>query len=305
MAMASSAQADRFNAWLQQVNQVCGAFAARPLGQFYDATLQEYRSGALKLSVVDICGAQLYRSPRELAHGDDNYYFAVFQLQGSASMEQGPSNVLLQAGDITLIDAAVPSNFLYSQSSRQLSLILPRSLVEKRLQFAEVRCAQRIAGHSPMASLASRLIVDSTRQACLSQAESEAILTATLDLLRPAISTARGETDNHERLLRKALSFIDEHIADEQLCPDLVAREVGVSVRGLYRLFSRKNLVIAQYIRNRRLDLCAESLRRCTHTQSLSALGYAWGFSDYSYFSTAFKGRFGLSPSEYRKQHRS
>jgi AraC family transcriptional activator of tynA and feaB len=35
----------------------------------------------------------------------------------------------------------------------------------------------------------------------------------------------------------------------------------------------------------------------------LSVLGYSWGFSDSSYFSTAFKSRFGIAPGEYRKQH--
>ncbi|MNP60216.1 Transcriptional activator FeaR [compost metagenome] len=57
---------------------------------------------------------------------------------------------------------------------------------------------------------------------------------------------------------------------------------------------------LAQY---RRLDFCAESLRHATAEQKLSALGYAWGFTDSSYFSTAFKARFGVSPSEYRKQY--
>lgn len=304
MGMAQAAQADRFNAWLQQVNQACGAFAARPLGQTCNAALEEFRSGALKLSIVDVCAAQLYRGPRELSQGDDNHYYAVFQLQGQARMEQGTDSAALQAGDITLIDAAVPSNFLYSESSRQLSLILPRPLVEKSLQFAEVRCAQRVPGHSPIARLASRLIVDASRQSCLSLAESEAILGATLDLLRPAISATLSETDAHERLLRKALALIDTQITDESLRPESLARDVGVSVRGLYRLFARKNLVVAQYIRNRRLDLCAESLRCGQQTQNLSTLGYAWGFSSYCYFSTAFKARFGLSPSEYRKQHR-
>lgn len=303
MAMLHTTQADQFHAWLHDVNQACGAFAARPLGSQYGGALREHRSGALKLSVVDFHDVQLYRGARELAHGDDNHYYAVFQLQGSSSLEQEHDSVVLQPGDITLVDAARPTNLVYGENVRQLSLILPRPLVEQSLQFANVRCAQRIPGSSPLASLASRLIVDSTQQPCLSFAESEAILGAVLDLLRPAIGVARRETDNHERLLRKALDFIDEHIANEALCPDLLAREVGVSVRGLYRLFSRKNLVIAQYIKNRRLDLCAESLRSMHHTQTLSTLGYAWGFSDYSYFSTAFKARFGVSPSEYRKRY--
>ena len=65
----------------------------------------------------------------------------------------------------------------------------------------------------------------------------------------------------------------------------------------------RMGLLVARYIKNRRLDLCAESLRQSRAEQKLSALGYSWGFSDSSYFSTAFKSRFGISPGEYRKQY--
>ena len=76
-----------------------------------------------------------------------------------------------------------------------------------------------------------------------------------------------------------------------------------MSMRGLYRMFAKKGLVVARYIKNRRLDLCAESLRQSGTEQKLSVLGYSWGFSDSSYFSTAFKSRLRYCAGEYRKPH--
>lgn len=78
---------------------------------------------------------------------------------------------------------------------------------------------------------------------------------------------------------------------------------VGVSLRSLYRLFARQGLVVAQYIRNRRLDLCAQALRSAAEQEKLAGVGLDWGFADHSHFSTAFKQRFGMSPSEYRRQY--
>ena len=75
--------------------------------------------------------------------------------------------------------------------------------------------------------------------------------------------------------------------------PVWVAKDAGI--------FAKKGLVVAKYIKNRRLDLCAQSLRQSCTEEKLSVLGYSWGFSDSSYFSTAFKSRFGISPGEYRK----
>jgi AraC family transcriptional activator of tynA and feaB len=302
MISTTAHRRDGFDQWIHQINQICGAFNAQTLGADFSGQILEYQSGALKLSFVDACQARLYRTPREVAAGEGGKYFAVFQLDGTACMEQGDDRVSLSAGDITLIDASRPSEFTYSESSRQLSLILPYPLVEQSLRFNQVKCGQRIAATSPIAMLSHRLILDATCQKNLSQQESEATLDAVISLLRPAISHTECCPDLHERIFRKTLGYIDEHIRSEDLCPELLAREVGISMRGLYRMFARKGLVVARYIKNRRLDLCAESLRQSRTEQKLSALGYSWGFSDSSYFSTAFKSRFGISPGEYRKK---
>ena len=294
---------DGFDQWIHQVNRICGAFSAQTLGDEFSGHISEYQSGALKLSFVDACQARLYRTPKEVAASEGGKYFAVFQLDGSACMAQGDNRVSLCAGDITLIDASQPSDFTYHENSRQLSLILPHRLIEQSLRYTPVKCGHRIGGKSPIATLSHHLILDAARQTNLSQQESEATLDAVISLLRPAISQSEGVDDVHERIFRKTLGYIDEHIRSEDLCPELLAREVGVSMRGLYRMFARKGLVVARYIKNRRLDLCAESLRQSRTEQKLSALGYSWGFSDSSYFSTAFKSRFGISPGEYRKQY--
>jgi AraC family transcriptional activator of tynA and feaB len=294
---------DGFDQWIHQINQICGAFDAQTLGAGFSGQIREHQSGALKLSFVDACQARLYRTPAQVAAGEGGKYFAVFQLDGTAGMAQGDNKVLLSAGDITLIDASRPSDFTYSENSRQLSLILPSHLVEQTLRFNQVKCGHRIAATSPLAMLSQHLILDATRQNNLSLQESEATLEAIVSLLRPAISQSEECTDVHERIFRKTLDCIDEHIRSEELCPEWLAREVGMSVRGLYRIFAKKGLVVARYIKNRRLDLCAESLRQSGTEQKLSVLGYSWGFSDSSHFSTAFKTRFGIAPGEYRKKH--
>jgi AraC family transcriptional activator of tynA and feaB len=69
-----------------------------------------------------------------------------------------------------------------------------------------------------------------------------------------------------------------------------------MSVRSLYRLFADQGLVVAQYIKNRRLDLCAQALQNVHDDEKLAGIGYRWGFSDHSHFSTAFKQRFGVTP---------
>ena len=61
--------------------------------------------------------------------------------------------------------------------------------------------------------------------------DGEATLEVLLVLLRAVIEVSEGP-DRRNRLFRKAIAFIDAHIHEAGLCPELIARQVGVSVRG-------------------------------------------------------------------------
>ena len=80
--------------------------------------------------------------------------------------------------------------------------------------------------------------------------DGEATLEVLLVLLRAVIEVSEGP-DRRNRLFRKAIAFIDAHIHEAGLCPELIARQVGVSVRGggLYRMFARRGLVVSQHIK--------------------------------------------------------
>jgi AraC family transcriptional activator of tynA and feaB len=296
------ATSDRFHAWMHQINEACGSFEGRRIDQHFEGRLQKHQAGLISLSTVDMARVSLSRGRREIqASGADNFY-AVLQLQGTSQIEQGEHRLELKPGDLTLVDASLPLDMNFHDRSRQISMILPRNSVEKNAPGSMIECATRICAQTPLAKLANQLMTQASLMENLGGCESQAILDAVISLLRPAV-TRQCPPDNHERLFQKAVIHINQNIACESLSPESVAHEIGVSMRSLYRIFSKKGLVIAQYIRNRRLDCCAESLRGHPPHQKLSSLGYSWGFSDSSYFSTAFKTRFGVSPGEYRKRH--
>jgi AraC family transcriptional activator of tynA and feaB len=303
MAVATRLADASFEQWLGQINSACGRFCAKTLAPGFAGAIQEFHSHALRLSVVDAAQTRLYRTRREVEQSDGCHFFTVFQLHGQSVMEQGDRQAVLSAGDITLIDAAQPSSFTYQQGSRQLSLLLPRSYLEQQLRFTDLPGARRIAADTAVAKLSQQLVLGSMHNTQMSRLESEAVLNAVATLLQPALIGQDEEQDSHERIFTRSLAFIDRHIQSEQLRPEWVASEIGVSVRSLYRLFARKGLVVAQYIKNRRLDLCAQVLRQAKERQKLGNIGYDWGFTDHSHFSTAFKARFGVSPSAYRKQY--
>lgn len=289
----------RVDHWVQRVNAICGPFLARAVDDQFAASIDTPLEGALDVSVVGARKARLYRTRNEVSSDAGRHYYAVFQLSGNTLMDQQDSRVRLAPGDITIIDSCRPCDFHFDQSSRQLSLIVPHALMHSALRKTAVDCAQRIDGQSRLGRLANQLMLSSTTQDKLNPREAEATVNALITLLAPAL--AHSEHGNpHERAFNKAVAVIDAHLCEQELTPLLVANEVGVSLRSLYRIFAEKELVVAQYIKKRRLELCAERLRHNTSVPSVSALCYACGFSDTSYFSTVFKKYFGMSPGQYR-----
>lgn len=302
--MAAVDGVEKYQDWLAKINQVCGQFAARPLDGDFHGEIDTSYAGSLKLSTVTSRNVNLYRTRQEISRGNDAWFYTVFQLSGQASIEQDDRQVKLETGDMTLIDASRPCSILWQQTSRQVSLLLPRQLLENQLRGSAISVATRLDKSLPMVQLSQRLLHESMSSPALSASESEAALDAIVCLLRPMLHQQDVQPSRREKQFSRIMALIDDAIQEEHLRPEWLAGETGMSVRSLYRLFADKGLVVAQYIKNRRLDLCARALQCAHDDEKLAGIGYRWGFSDHSHFSTAFKQRFGMSPGEYRKRGR-
>jgi AraC-like DNA-binding protein/mannose-6-phosphate isomerase-like protein (cupin superfamily) len=98
----------------------------------------------------------------------------------------------------------------------------------------------------------------------------------------------------------RACRIIDQHLA-QPLAVATIAAQVGVGERQLRRLFAaRLGHGIVQECRRRRLNAAAQHLLL---DHSASATAAACGFASAAVFTRAFKMRFGMSPSAYRRQH--
>ncbi|AYW54673.1 transcriptional regulator FeaR [Raoultella ornithinolytica] len=294
--MATAEHGQDYQRWLAKINQVCGHFAARPLEGRFHGEIDASYAGTLKVSTVTASGVNLFRTRNEIKRSNDDWFYTVFQLSGQAAIEQDDRQVVLDAGDITLIDASRPCSIFWQQTSRQASLLLPRQLLEQQLRGSEISIATRLEKSLPMVQLSQRLLQESMCSPELSESESAAALEAIVCLLRPMLHHHDPRPSRREKQFQKIMDLIDESIQAEHLRPEWLASETGMSVRSLYRLFADKGLVVAQYIKNRRLDLCAQALHNARDDEKLAGIGYSWGFSDHSHFSTAFKQRFGVSP---------
>ncbi len=98
-------------------------------------------------------------------------------------------------------------------------------------------------------------------------------------------------------------SLVENNLSNEDFSVDTICKEIGISRVQLYRKV--KALVgynVNDYILNVRLQ---KSKYLLTDKQlSISEVAYKVGFSTQAYFSTVFKSKFSITPSEYRERKR-
>lgn len=119
-------------------------------------------------------------------------------------------------------------------------------------------------------------------------------------------AVAKGRFDDVEPRLAPALAqaakdLADRRLADPELSPAMLARELNVSVRTLHRAFAAVGEQVTTYIRHRRLHEARLALAAPSGRLSISELAAHWQFADGSHFTRAFKKHFGQTPTEYAR----
>jgi len=100
--------------------------------------------------------------------------------------------------------------------------------------------------------------------------------------------------------LDKLDALVQENISDHEYGVQSICLDLGMSRPVLYRkLKAITDLSPKEFIQNKRLNLAKELLEQKEKT--ISSIAYESGYSDPKYFSTAFKKKYGCSPSEYIK----
>jgi signal transduction histidine kinase/DNA-binding response OmpR family regulator len=98
--------------------------------------------------------------------------------------------------------------------------------------------------------------------------------------------------------------IVEQNLSNENFRVDEISREIGISRVQLYRkVKALLDCSVTDYIMNRRLKKAKYLLINGKH--SISEITYMVGFSSPNYFSTVFKSKYGMRPSEFKKSQHS
>jgi AraC-like DNA-binding protein len=247
------------------------------------------------------------RTPRQATHATFDEIFVCRQLSGTLTLEQNSRQVVLEPGDLALIDPQLPYVGKFSSGSNLLVLKVPRPALEARVGRTRDMVAHPIKPSAAECDLTSSLLAmlpaysdrmgpgaeDIVKEQVLDLIAVS--LTKALGTNRPAVSTARSLA------LLNVRAAIEKRLTDPGLDAGAVAAAAGISVRYANALLAHEGTSIVRLIQARRLARCRRALEDPLQAhRTLTEIAYGWGFSDMTHFSRRFRAAYGSLPSEYR-----
>ncbi|MBQ7935266.1 MAG: helix-turn-helix transcriptional regulator [Clostridia bacterium] len=107
--------------------------------------------------------------------------------------------------------------------------------------------------------------------------------------------------ENRE-IVTKAISYINKTYKEKDICIDDIAANAGFSTDYFNHIFcAHTGFNVMEYLRFKRIKHAAKKLRYTE--KSILDIALDCGYEAHESFSRAFKNRYGMSPSEYRRKY--
>jgi AraC-like DNA-binding protein len=304
---AGAPQWEQFPLWQEAVDQAFVPVTVRRAapGPFL-SEVGVRRLGPVEVADIAAPPQSVSRTPSQVERDPGDVYFLNLPLGGGASARQDGRTARLSAGDFAVVDSARPFELDFRASFRQLSLKLPREVLQSRLPAPWEATGVRVPGGDGIGAVASAAIRAAAASAgSLDRQGARALGEQLADLVALALGGVRRRPSSASgaHLMRAALEEAERSLGDPGLTPAAVAERIGISTRYLHRLFSERGPSFGRWILARRLDLAHRDLTDLTRAHwTVGQIAQDRGFADPSYFARAFKARYGVTPSELRSR---
>lgn len=275
----------------------------------YQGFIREARFGAVTMTDVLLSEQRISRRERHIAKLDKDCYYVEFVQHGKINILQSGQSLLSNAGTGAIFSASEAYDLECVGKVRSLYLEIPRQEFAERFRKDRIPLVRTIATGRGLGRIASEFCSMLALEGAPLEAPARVRLGEELmDVL--ALALEMGDTDDlpAERTVRQARlrsikAWIEEHLADPDLSLENIARNNGISLRHLHYLFRLTDMTVSEWIWDRRLQRCHDILMRPEQRPlSVTEVAYQLGFNSSSHFSTAFRRKFGMSPSDLRRR---
>jgi AraC-like DNA-binding protein len=285
--------AEQFAAFSAAYRGVFDVFHGAHQNEAFPASQKVWRLGKLVLVSARLPGPGHAFGLRHTWHPAPlDHWYALLPFRGA-----GPDSIREQTPPLSFHCLAKPFQ-VELEADGMLVLFIPRDFAA--LDFGAVLNQALGAG-------AGLLLADFLSSLCRRLPDLHPReLPGVLDAIRGLIAACTGSHDAAApdarnlpelKLLERAKRRIDQQVAEPDLSPQSLCRDLHVSRSRLYRAFAPLGGISA-YVRRQRLIHARNALLDADAVHPVARIAEQWGFSSASAFSRAFRYEFGESPQE-------
>jgi len=264
--------------------------------------------GQIEISKVT-SSREISRRTRQHVNCDSrDTYVLVNGIRGDVRLQQSTRTMQIVPHSFVFYCASHPYEWHHLEMTEVRNIAIPGHLLKSRLRNVDL-----FAGHSytdtvGMWRILADLMGTSLRELeAIPEAASYQLGAQIVDLLAVALEAdgrlSLYEASSRNGVYRRCLGFIRGNIINGDLGPDLIASAVGVSVRSLHRIFAENGASVTERIREERLAASLRHLQNPASAEiSISEIAHRTGFRNQSHFSHAFRARYGMTPTDWRRR---
>lgn len=295
---------ERVDYWTAVVNTFHGRMVCEfPRREDFSGTAVRQRTETYQVLEWISDEVRYHRTRRCISSFPDGDYRLVFPTAGNMIL-RGHGNVI-HLGPGSAVVTTMAEQFELWQSPRSTALImtLPCHDIELRLPSANFRSTEvdLTTGLGRVISMMIGGLVHEREH--LNGQQFDEICYRLTELLCMAVQgddrpTSPAHLSEVEAAIRR---YVRAHAADSQLDGRTIANALGWSVRQIQLALQQSGTTPHRLIKEERLRLAMYRLRSPEHSHhTVTQIASQLGFSSLSSFSTAFRERFGSSPSSFR-----
>jgi len=262
--------------------------------------------GQLRMALTTANAHVIERTPDMIRNSPRESIFINVVREGETFIYQRGHCFKVQRGDVLIYDARYPFLLGGAENFSQLHIDIPADLFYAKLVRTDLNRPIHISTASNLNRLYNRtlsgLILDLIEGQKAPALSCDSLNAQVCDFLGVLIAQSCDKVATSvlsTTHLLAAKAYIEDHMEDDGLHAEQIARAAGVSERHLRRIFAAQGSSVADYLLVRRLDRAREELLDPgLRASTVGETAYRCGFVSHSHFSRAFKKRFAVTPTE-------
>lgn len=263
--------------------------------------------GQIEISKVTSSREISRRTRQHVSNDSRDTYVLVNGISGDVSLKQGAARTQIVPRSFVFYCASRPYEWQHMNITEVRNIAVPGHLLKARLRNVDQYTGRSFSDTAGMWRILAELMDTSLEELeAIPEAASYQLGAQIVDLLALTLEgdgrLSLNEASGRNGLYRRCLGFIRGNIADGRLSPDMIASAVGISVRSLHRIFAENGVPVLECIREERLAASVTHLQNPGSADiSISEVAHRTGFRSHSHFSHAFRTRFGMTPTDWRR----